>query len=180
MNEENITDNNVKVPKKRGRKPKNATIDNNNTENSEPVVQVEKIPKKRGRKPKNKPVEEVEKIPKKRGRKPKEKVYSVKELPKTFYEENKNETLILHLPINIEDKNNDPEPLDNDTSNLNILDNNEKKEDYNLPTQVNFLENNSNDYNSQIPTNTSSNNETSDSFVSEKIDDNKQEKKTKY
>ena len=177
MNEENITDNNVKVPKKRGRKPKNATIDNNNTENLEPVVEVEKIPKKRGRKPKIKPLEEVEKIPKKRGRKPKEKVYSVKELPKTFYEENKNETLILHLPINIEDKNNDPEPLDNNTSNLNILEENEKKEDYNLPTQVNFLENNSNNYNSQIVTNTPISQETSDSFLSEKINVNKQEKK---
>ena len=55
-------------------------------------IQEEKIPKKRGRKPKIKLEEEVEKIPKKRGRKPKEKIYSIKELPKTFFEENKNET----------------------------------------------------------------------------------------
>ena len=57
-------------------------------------VDTEKIQKKRGRKPKQKDDEDevlIEKIPKKRGRKPKEKIYSVKELPKTFFEENMNQ-----------------------------------------------------------------------------------------
>ena len=66
--------------------------------------------KKRGRKPKPKEDVVEEKKPKKRGRKPKEKVYSVKELPKTFFEENKNETLILHLPIKSTEKFEKPQP----------------------------------------------------------------------
>ena len=101
---DNIVDKNVHVEeqnvisdkKKRGRKPKK---DLSNGDTSE-TQSTEKVLKKRGRKPKIKTEEEVEKIPKKRGRKPKEKIFSVKELPKTFFEENKNETLILHLPIN--------------------------------------------------------------------------------
>lgn len=94
------------VKKKRGRKCK----PKDETETSE------KIQKKRGRKPKVKTEEvEDEKIPKKRGRKPKEKVYSVKELPKTFFEENKNDPLILHLPITSADKPiNNPEPNNNE------------------------------------------------------------------
>ena len=94
------------VKKKRGRKCK----PKDETESSE------KIQKKRGRKPKVKTDEiEDEKIPKKRGRKPKEKVYSVKELPKTFFEENKNDPLILHLPITSADKPiNNPQPNNND------------------------------------------------------------------
>ena len=109
-NDSNSVTENVNVPKKRGRKPKIQQLSENNNE-----TQVEeKIPKKRGRKPKNKSPEDlVEKIPKKRGRKPKEKVYSIKELPKTFYEENKNETLILHLPITLEDKDKEPLPIEN-------------------------------------------------------------------
>ena len=94
------------VKKKRGRKskPKDETDSN------------EKIQKKRGRKPKVKSEEiEDEKIPKKRGRKPKEKVYSIKELPKAFFEENKNDPLILHIPITSADKNNNnPEPNNNE------------------------------------------------------------------
>lgn len=151
MSEVNISNEPIeKVPKKRGRKPKNMIIEeqNNDTkEEKEKDEEVEKVPKKRGRKPKFKPEEVVEKIPKKRGRKPKEKVYSVKELPKTFYEENKNETLILHLPINIEEKNNEPMPLSDNNNNLNIMDennNNNQIETFNLPTQINFLEDNIN------------------------------------
>ena len=74
------------------------------------------IKKKRGRKPKVKDETVEDKKPKKRGRKPKEKVYSVKELPKTFFEENKNETLILHLPIKGSNKSDVPNP---DASNTN-------------------------------------------------------------
>jgi len=157
MQENNILENNIlendtiKIPKKRGRKPKNLAIvqdssDNikNNENNGDISTEViVNVPKKRGRKPKIKTEDEVEKIPKKRGRKPKEKVYSVKELSKTFYEENKNETLILHLPINIEDNNeNEPQPLDNDNNNLNLLnEDNTINDKFNLPTQINFLEN---------------------------------------
>ena len=152
MSEVNISNEPIeKMPKKRGRKPKNMIIEeqNNDTkEEQEKDEEVEKVPKKRGRKPKFKPEEVVEKIPKKRGRKPKEKVYSVKELPKTFYEENKNETLILHLPINIEEKNNEPMPLSDNNNNLNIMEeinnNNNQNEMFNLPTQINFLEDNIN------------------------------------
>ena len=155
MSDENISnDTNIKIPKKRGRKPKNYIPEQQLTEENneqEKNVEVEKVPKKRGRKPKFKPEEIVEKIPKKRGRKPKEKVYSVKELPKTFYEENKNETLILHLPINVEEKNNDPLPISEDNNNLNISEeNNLENESYNLPTQVNFLEDNSEMNNNHI------------------------------
>jgi hypothetical protein len=147
MSEVNISNETVeKVPKKRGRKPKNMVLEQQNNELNEEnkkVEEVEKIPKKRGRKPKFKPEEVVEKIPKKRGRKPKEKVYSVKELPKTFYEENKNETLILHLPINIDEKNNEPLPLSDNNNNLNIMGKDDNQnETFNLPTQINFLEDN--------------------------------------
>ena len=82
-----------KVPKKRGRKPKP----------KKPEDLLPKVPKKRGRKPKPKDPNTPPKVLKKRGRKPKKKVYSVKVLPKTFFEENKNETLILHLPIQSKD-----------------------------------------------------------------------------
>lgn len=111
---ENKTDEPLK--KKRGRKckPKDESL------------QVEKVQKKRGRKPKLKEIDEINKMPKKRGRKPKEKIYSVKELPKTFFEENKNETFILHLPIKTSDKNNINSPLPNIDNDLNysIYDNN--------------------------------------------------------
>ena len=147
MSEVNISNETVeKVPKKRGRKPKNMVLEQQNNELNEEnkkVEEVVKIPKKRGRKPKFKPEEVVEKIPKKRGRKPKEKVYSVKELPKTFYEENKNETLILHLPINIDEKNNEPLPSSDNNNNLNIMGKDDNQnETFNLPTPINFLEDN--------------------------------------
>jgi len=121
-------DTNEPVKKKRGRKSKP----------KDEIDFSEKIQKKRGRKPKVKSTEiEDEKIPKKRGRKPKEKVYSVKELPKSFFEENKNDPLILHIPITSSHKNNNnPEPNNNEmilnyssynlenNNNLNILDTN--------------------------------------------------------
>lgn len=108
-------ENEVKVVKKRGRKPK-------------PKVDVEiesntKIPKKRGRKPKPKTETDlVEKIPKKRGRKPKEKVYSVSK--QFINEDNNEENIILHLPIlqsEIDNINNSSlvEYNDNETDNPN-------------------------------------------------------------
>ncbi len=125
----------VAVKKKRGRKPKN--------KEEVPVEEnKEKVLKKRGRKPKIKTEEEVQKIPKKRGRKPKEKIYSVKELPKTFYEENKNETLIIHLPINL-DNIEKKYPLPNeDNKNYSEIDKKDSSSINNLlPKQINFLEN---------------------------------------
>jgi hypothetical protein len=99
--------------KKRGRKSKP----------KEDNPEEEKIQKKRGRKPKVKELDTIEKIPKKRGRKPKEKIYSVKELPKTFFEENKNETFILHLPIKMSDRDNNLEPKPLINNNYSMLDN---------------------------------------------------------
>ena len=205
--------NEINIPKKRGRKPKNHNeestkininqeinetnnevnnevnnekINKNNDFNNEEINETnnetnneinneeksdkdENIPKKRGRKPKNKVnEEEIEKIPKKRGRKPKEKVYSIKELPKTFYEENKNEMLILHLPINLEEKDKEPVPLENETNynihnemnnemnnSINNSINNVINNDDNLPTQMNLLEVNEhfNNYNEDEITN---------------------------
>jgi hypothetical protein len=129
IDEENIDDSTETIKKKRGRKskPKDENQD------------VEKVQKKRGRKPKVKDISENEKIPKKRGRKPKEKIYSVKELPKTFFEENKNETFILHLPIKLNDIDTDPVPNINDYINYSLLD--EKSEVYSnmLMTQHNNI-----------------------------------------
>jgi hypothetical protein len=139
-NEKSSEDNNGEIiKKKRGRKckPKNETL------------VIEKVQKKRGRKPKVKELNEVDKVPKKRGRKPKEKVYSVKELPKTFFEENKNETFILHLPIKVSDQeNNNPMPSSKNESNFSIYD--EEFDSYKvnennlLPTQINLLNENNN------------------------------------
>ena len=124
------TENKVEVPKKkRGRKPKKKN----------PEDLVKKVPKKRGRKPKPKDPNAPPKVLKKRGRKPKKKIYSVKELPKTFFEENKNETLILHLPLHKKDIDeylnnnllkynpslNIPKPFETDNS-FFILENNTK------------------------------------------------------
>jgi hypothetical protein len=142
---ETETENNEKsseqVKKKRGRKCK--PKDENSI--------IEKVQKKRGRKPKVKEADEVDKVPKKRGRKPKEKVYSVKELPKTFFEENKNETFILHLPIKISDQNNNSNPMpslknDNTYSMYDEgIDSYKVNENNLLPTQFNLLNENDND-----------------------------------
>lgn len=124
-------DSEVVLKKKRGRKPK--PKDEN--------LNIEKVQKRRGRKPKPKDLLEEDKVPKKRGRKPKEKIYSVKELPKTFFEENKNETLILHLPIkssdNILDNNPVPNKMGIDYSSYD----NEIDNSYLLPTQTNLIKN---------------------------------------
>lgn len=126
------------VKKKRGRKCK--PKDENTI--------IEKVQKKRGRKPKVKTIDTDDKVPKKRGRKPKEKVYSVKELPKTFFEENKNETFILHLPIKVSDLNStSPVPTLNN-NNYSMYDDNidlyTVNENNLLPTQLNLLNNNTN------------------------------------
>jgi len=135
---EEVTDELTTEPlkKKRGRKskPKNE----NDEENTE------KIQKKRGRKPKVKENETNEKIPKKRGRKPKEKIYSVKELPKTFFEENKNEIFILHLPIKSTEREtiNEPLPSMSDNSNYSMLidnDMNDNNNDNMLLTQQTLM-----------------------------------------
>ena len=149
-NESSINENNTNIEKtlkKRGRKPKNKNIETNDLEQNIVIENKDepKVLKKRGRKPKIKTEEEEVKIPKKRGRKPKEKVYSVKELPKTFYEENKNETLILHLPIDISSnkhkKINQPLPVDNVQDNYSLQESDTKNEnEFNLPTQMNLLE----------------------------------------
>ena len=78
----------VKIPKKRGRKPKPKSL----------VQEEPKVYKKRGRKPKPKNPDEEKKIPKKRGRKPKNK-YNIVENTHII-PVNKEESIILHLPIN--------------------------------------------------------------------------------
>ena len=91
-------------------------------------------------------MDDIEKIPKKRGRKPKEKIYSVKELPKTFFEENKNEAYILHLPIkSMDKKSNSPLPnnMNNDYSIYNeSIDNYDLNTKNLLLTQTDLLNNN--------------------------------------
>jgi hypothetical protein len=85
--------------KKRGRKPKN--IDNINNDNNNE----QKVPKKRGRKPKVKVETNEVKIPKKRGRKPKKTLTSnsnkLMDLANITQHTDKN--IILHLPIKIDD-----------------------------------------------------------------------------
>ena len=145
-NNDNLKEDVENTKKKRGRKKK--IIDEN--------IQVEKIQKKRGRKPKIKDIDECEKVAKKRGRKPKEKVYSVKELPKTFFDENKNEALILHLPIKISDINNHGNPQPNIKNEMSYSIYNEQQNNYKvnelnlLPTQDNFIKNNENNISNTI------------------------------
>ncbi len=84
-----------KIKKKRGRKPKNeivkenvdnVTIDSNNENEVNGEDDENIIYKKRGRKPR-----------------PKEKIYNIKEMSYDNYDEDKSETLILHLPIKSSD-----------------------------------------------------------------------------
>jgi hypothetical protein len=106
--------------------------------------------KKRGRKPKIKEIDDNEKIPKKRGRKPKEKVYSVKELPKTFFEENKNEMLILHLPIKSVDTITNTSPDIKSDANYSLYDENQDNYKINnehlLQTQIDLLDEKNNNF----------------------------------
>jgi len=81
----------IKIPKKRGRKPKNKTDVNKLLE--------PKVPKKRGRKPKPKVEGEIKKIPKKRGRKPNSLINTETKI----IQENKClKDNVLHLNINSE------------------------------------------------------------------------------
>lgn len=118
----------VKIPKKRGRKPKK--VDN--------LTEV-KIPKKRGRKPKIVDSKPEVKIPKKRGRKPKKKI-DYDEI-NNYKKINKIETVILHLPSTIELENSkeiindeDPKPFNNSSTNLYLLNN---EEDLNIDESSN-------------------------------------------
>lgn len=117
----------VKIPKKRGRKPKNLVTAENNTigVTGNITADVEKpLPKKRGRKPKEKkPEDDLPKIPKKRGRKPKEKTDNAETVPKKAKKRGRKpkekygqlniqpevsqeeENIILHLPINSQSVN---------------------------------------------------------------------------
>lgn len=83
----------IKVPKKRGRKPKNQKKEDIDITDN---ISVEKKKKKRGRKPKNKPKEE--KIPKKRGRKPTGKILSLQKGEITRIENDEN-CIIAHIPL---------------------------------------------------------------------------------
>lgn len=85
-----------RIPKKRGRKPKNKTLE------TEP-----KQLKKRGRKVKVVKDEEI-KTPKKRGRKPK-----ISNIKTKIQNKVSSDNLILHLPIKV-DNNNVPKPFDNE------------------------------------------------------------------
>lgn len=91
---DNESDTNIKIVKKRGRKPKNSSEKSENV--NENVEEEKKIPKKRGRKPKNKPVEP--KIPKKRGRKPTGKILSVNKGEISRIENDEN-CIIAHIPL---------------------------------------------------------------------------------
>ena len=79
-----------KIPKKRGRKPKPKSD----------IQETPKIPKKRGRKPKPKLEMNEVKIPKKRGRKPKDKYGIIpKETGNIASMNSDSDNIILHLPI---------------------------------------------------------------------------------
>ena len=84
----------VKIPKKRGRKPK----DNKGVS----VLLETKVPKKRGRKPKIKTGEEVKKVPKKRGRKPNT---LISQDTRVLQENKCLKDNVLHLKINTENLN---------------------------------------------------------------------------
>ena len=94
----------VKIPKKRGRKPKNKILlesnnnptssDNNSDKNVEEVV---KPKKKRGRKPKNTTGIVEVKIPKKRGRKP--NILNSSSNNKIINNSNQMTDNILHLKV---------------------------------------------------------------------------------
>ena len=104
---------NVKVLKKRGRKPKNIGLENilkpdsnpKDTPKSNDSNQVElKVPKKRGRKPKNNKKDTEVKVPKKRGRKPmlSQVVLTNKNLNENFITKDN----VLHLKINSQEAEN--------------------------------------------------------------------------
>ena len=122
----NITEN---KPKKRGRKPKNKSLEH--PPDSEVII---KVPKKRGRKAKVKDnIEEVQ-LPRKRGRKPKINKETVE-----YQNKVNSDNLILHLPI---DFNNEeyvnPEPYDDYISYTKIDKNHESES--NMINKIDFEE----------------------------------------
>ena len=158
---------NLVVKKKRGRKPKNQTL-------QDTVETVELKPttdkKKRGRKPKPKPETIEVKVPKKRGRKPLDTNKNIEIVKNNVITE---ENIILHLPIKTSDIDNvnseallmkydpvltEPKPFLEEnlfqSTNLNFLGektekvNNEHKAEQ---SEVNNLFNNENQQNLQIP-----------------------------
>ena len=138
---QNISDNVIeekKVPKKRGRKPKNKSIEE------------VKIPKKRGRKPKNSLSTTEPKIPKKRGRKPKDSVITTLNNNDTPIKKDN----ILHLKISNKDLDtniltgdiykynpniNEPSPYDPKIGNLTLL--NPDMEENNFLTNIDVKNN---------------------------------------
>jgi hypothetical protein len=135
-NQEKETENQEKETENQEKETENQEKETENQEKEEDEIKgVEKIKKKRGRKPKNEVKEEIKEseinedvsevneeedeniIYKKRGRKPrpKEKIYNIKEMCYENYDEDKSETLILHLPIKSSDifSNNIPKGISN-------------------------------------------------------------------
>ena len=126
-----------KVPKKRGRKPKNP----------QPEEPVNKVPKKRGRKPKKKEESSDEpKIPKKRGRKPKDSYLA--KTPNTVVDTSQVKDTILHLKINSNNLDNGllldniydydpniitPSPYDPNINNLELIQDENNVEEDNAP-----------------------------------------------
>ena len=124
----------IKIPKKRGRKPKQKNVEEI------------KVPKKRGRKPKNASTTNEPKIPKKRGRKPKDSVITTITNNETPIKKDN----ILHLKISNKDLDNniltsdifkydpninEPSPYDPKIDNLTLL--NPDKEDINFLNNLN-------------------------------------------
>jgi hypothetical protein len=88
-NSDNIKKNNIS----------NTNQDSNEIKN----IESSKIPKKRGRKPKNQEqsnTPQIDKTPKKRGRKPQSKIYSINKNNSNEIQPNLTSNLILHLKIN--------------------------------------------------------------------------------
>ena len=145
----------IKIPKKRGRKPKKLKLE----ELGNNEVDIPKVPKKRGRKPKNlnKPVEV--KVPKKRGRKP--ILSNVTANNKNLSENFMTRDNVLHLKISSSEANNNilldslynydpeinnPEPYDPNNFSSKSLTNqsfiDENLVEQNPPEVENFLQKN--------------------------------------
>ena len=96
-----LSNDNLVVKKKRGRKPKSYYAELEKQGILPSILKENKIkePKKRGRKPILKK-EEEKKEPKKRGRKPKKRNFNIVEFVKVKFDE-EDEDIILHIPIKI-------------------------------------------------------------------------------
>lgn len=173
----------VKIPKKRGRKPKNknllvenSNIDASDIKNNDKKELTEKPKKKRGRKPKNTTGIVEVKIPKKRGRKP--NIMNSSSTNKIINNTNQMKDNILHLKVSSEDINesmitdsiykynpdiNTPlpyEPLNNSSEpaflkldNNENIENNEPKKKFNETNINNLFNNNPIEENNNINSN---------------------------